>query len=112
MNPVTTHPQQATSIELSPGVDPLSLVAPRGEPGKVGRNTFRAQGIATLDLALSRSFFLAEETTFNVRMEVFNLFNRTHFGIPVRILESPGLGQSFDTQVRSRSLRLAVKLSF
>ena len=78
----------------------------------MGRNSFRAQGIATVDLALSRSFSLAEETTFDARLEVFNLFNRTHFGIPVRILESPGLGQSFDTQVRSRSIRLALKLSF
>ena len=112
VNGVTTHSQEPTSIRLAPGVDPLSLVAARGEQGKVGRNTFRAQGIATVDLALSRRFPLAEETTFDVRMEVFNLFNRTHFGIPVRILESPGLGQSFDTQVRSRSIRLALKLSF
>ena len=112
VNGVTTNPQEPISVRLSPGVDPLSLVATRGEQGRVGRNSFRAQGIATVDLALSRSFSLAEETTFDARLEVFNLFNRTHFGIPVRILESPGLGQSFDTQVRSRSIRLALKLSF
>ncbi|MEE8349051.1 MAG: carboxypeptidase-like regulatory domain-containing protein [Acidobacteriota bacterium] len=109
---VTTNPQNPSSLELAPGVDPLNLLASRGEQGKVGRNSFRAQGIATIDLALSRSFSVAEETTFDVRLEVFNLLNRTHFGIPVRILESPGFGKTFDTQVRSRSIRLALKLSF
>ena len=109
---LSTNPQEPASIRLGQGVDPSSLVATRGEQGQIGRNTFQAQGIATIDLALSRGFSLAEETTLEVRMEVFNLLNRTHFGIPVRILESPGLGRSFDTQVRSRSLRLALKLSF
>jgi hypothetical protein len=45
-------------------------------------------------------------------MEVFNVFNQNNPGIPVRILESPGLGISFDSQVDSRSIRLSGKLSF
>jgi hypothetical protein len=88
------------------------LVACPGENGRVGRNTFRADGIASIDTALWRTFKINERTGLDVRAEAFNVFNRTHFGIPVRILESPGFGHAFDTQTSPRSIRIAVKLSF
>ena len=109
---VTVESGDSASIHLASEVGMASFVAARGQAGSVGRNTFRGHGIATVDAALSRSFSLSEEATFDFRVEVFNLFNRTHFGIPIRILESPGFGQSFDTQVSSRSIRWAVKFSF
>ena len=108
MDKGSAHP-----IRLGPGV---SLHQLRGAPfaatGRVGRNTFRAPGIASLDAALTRRFRLSEEGRLELRLEAFNLFNRTHLGIPVRILESPGFGRAFDTQVNPRSLRLALKVTF
>jgi outer membrane receptor protein involved in Fe transport len=80
-------------------------------PG-VGRNTSRAAGIRTADAAVTRSFSLGGSRILDARIEVFNVFNRTNFGIPVRILESPGFGTTFDTPVASRSVRLVVKLIF
>ncbi len=88
------------------------LAACPRENGSVGRNTFRAGGIAAVDIALWRNFVIREKTTLVLRAEAFNMLNRTHFGIPVRILESPGFGRAFDTQINPRSIRLMVKLSF
>lgn len=102
----------AQVIEISPGSIPFDLIAPRGEDGVVGRNTFRADGIVTVDAAISKSFQLREATSVEFRIEAFNVFNQTNFGIPGRILESPGFGRVFDTQVDARSIKLAAKLNF
>ena len=78
----------------------------------VGRNTSRAAGIRTVDAAITRSFSLGGSRILDARIEVFNVLNHTNLGIPVRILESPGFGTTFDTQVAARSVRLAAKLTF
>ncbi|HEY3129924.1 MAG TPA: carboxypeptidase-like regulatory domain-containing protein [Acidobacteriota bacterium] len=121
---LTVKPGDAYSIRFDPGVrlaptissqnqcQRNGLVACPREDGKVGRNTFRADGIAAVDMALWRSFAIREKTTLALRAEAFNIFNQTHFGIPIRILESPGFGHAFDTQINPRSIRLMVKLSF
>jgi hypothetical protein len=80
-------------------------------PG-IGRNTARARGVQTLDAAITRTFSLGGRYALDARVEAYNILNSTNFGIPVRILESPGFGSSFDTQINSRSIRLAAKLNF
>ncbi len=109
---LTLDPSSRRPVAINPGVDPNDLLAPFLANGRVGRNTFRSDGLATLDLALSRSFALGEQARLGFRLEVFNLLNSTQFGIPIRILESPGFGYAYDTQSSPRSLRFAVKLSF
>jgi hypothetical protein len=119
--------QGRTRILRERGVDPLSLIAsdpkdnennpdPYNSPlianGIVGRNTFRSPGIATFDIALVRRFTVRQRHEFLFRTEVFNLFNRTHFGIPVRILEAPKFGNSVSTTVPARTIQFAVKYSF
>jgi hypothetical protein len=99
-------------LRLRSGVRPLDLVAPKRGTGSVGRNTFRADGLATIDVALSRSIPLRGATALTVRVEAFNLFNRTSFGVPVRILESPGFGRAYDQTVDPRTVRFYAKLSF
>lgn len=101
-----------TRLQLAPGVDPLSLLAPAGRSGAVGRNTFRKAGTATLDLAVSKEFCLSDRHRLLVRTEFFNLFNRTHFGTPVRFLEAPAFGQSVNTSIPARTTQFAVKYSF
>ena len=80
-------------------------------PG-IGRNTARAEGIRTVDAAVSRTFAFGNNSALVARIEAFNVFNQTNLGIPVRILESPGFGASFDTQVDSRALRVVAKVLF
>lgn len=102
----------AQGIRLASGTSPEDLIADRLQNGRVGRNTFLADGLSNIDFAVSRSFSLSEERSLSFRLEAFNLLDQTSFGIPVRILESPGFGRSFDTQSTPRTFRLAVKFSF
>ncbi|MGQ9896670.1 MAG: carboxypeptidase regulatory-like domain-containing protein [Acidobacteriota bacterium] len=107
--------QGAQQIALAPGVDPLtltafSLTAP-GE-GVVGRNTFRAPGVALVDAALTKRFAFAERYALLLRVEAFNLFNRTHFGLPVRVLEAPAFGRAVATSAPPRQIQFALKFQF
>jgi hypothetical protein len=80
-------------------------------PG-IGRNTMRAEGISTVDAAVTRTFRMADTKILKTRIEFFNVFNSANFGIPVRIMESPGFGTPFDTQLDSRSIRLSANVTF
>ncbi len=84
------------------------------------RNEFRAPGIETVDMALNKHFRFGDRHRIEFRTEVFNLFNRTHFGIPIhqfffanltnKILEEP---PSFvDTRIPKRTIQFALKYSF
>ncbi|HKQ80078.1 MAG TPA: Plug domain-containing protein [Blastocatellia bacterium] len=101
-----------TQLQLAPGADLFSLLAPDGGDGVIGRNTFRAPGVANCDLAITKTFRFNEENRAFIRAEVFNLFNRTHFGVPVRILEAPAFGRSVSTTVPARLIQFSIKLSF
>ncbi len=83
-----------------------------GNNGQVGRNTYRARGLANVDLTVFKSFSFGEQRNLELRSEFFNLFNHTHFGIPVRLLESPGFGNSYNTQLNARQIQLGLKLNF
>ena len=89
-----------------------SLLAPNGQAGAVGRNTFRAPGMANLDLALSRTIELGETRQITVRGEAFNVLNTPQFGIPQRLLEAPAFGQEVRTLAPARLLQVALKFSF
>jgi hypothetical protein len=101
-----------TLLQLAPGTNPVNLLAPDGSDGALGRNTFRAPGALTLDLSLMKTFALAERHQISIRAEAFNVFNRANFGIPVRILESPGFGTSVSTTTPARIIQFALKYSF
>ncbi|HEY1403158.1 MAG TPA: hypothetical protein VGB05_03460, partial [Pyrinomonadaceae bacterium] len=92
--------------------DPNSLLAPVGENGAVGRNTFRAGGILDLNLALVKRFRLREGQDVLLRVDAFNFINRANYGIPVRFLESPGFGQATNTVTPMRRFQFALKYSF
>lgn len=93
-----------------------------GEPLNAGfgsRNTFRAPGIATVNMSLNKRFLFGERQKIEFRSEFFNLFNRVNFGIPVHELFFAGFGltpasqQHFvNTQVPMRTIQFALKYSF
>ncbi|MBX3277202.1 MAG: carboxypeptidase regulatory-like domain-containing protein [Acidobacteria bacterium] len=88
------------------------LLAAIGQNGAVGRNTFRAQGVAAFDLAANKHFRITERQKLELRVEFFNLFNRAHYGIPVNQLGSPGLGNSFSTRLPARTIQVAGRYNF
>lgn len=92
--------------------DPLTLLAPRGSDGAVGRNAFRAPPWYDVDLAATARFRLGESSSLLLRAEAFNFLNRANFGIPVRILEAPGFGSAVNTLTPPRSVNAVVRFVF
>ncbi len=83
------------------------------------RNTYRAPGIATVDLAVNKHFAFSDRHKLEFRSEFFNLFNRKHFGIPRnRIwfadqqLEPLTEKHFVDTRLPARTIQFAMKYSF
>jgi hypothetical protein len=56
--------------------------------GSAGRNAFFEQGQKNFDAALSKSVRIAERASLELRMELYNAFNRVTFGFPDRTLNS------------------------
>ena len=94
------------------GTNTANLLAPLGSNARIGRNTFRASGVATTDFTIIKNFQLRGDHYIVLRAEAFNIFNRTHFAIPVRVLEAPSFGQSVDTVVNPRQIQFALKYVF
>lgn len=110
VNGLTIVDSRRQRLDLT--ASPTALLASAGQNGEVGRNTFRSSGIVNVDLSLIKNFRLKKEQVLAFRAEFFNLFNRTHFGIPVRILEAPSFGSSVDTSLNPRQVQFALKYIF
>lgn len=89
----------------------LSMLAPFGQDGQVGRNTFRAGSVLDLNLAVIKTLYL-RKNPLSFRAEFFNFINRANFGIPVRILEAPGFGNAINTITPGRRIEFVLKYSF
>jgi hypothetical protein len=92
--------------------DPKSLLAPIGQDGGIGRNSFRAGNILELDLAVIKSFAFTAQHRLSVRADIFNFINRANFGIPVRFLGAVGFGEATNTVTPGRRVEFALKYSF
>lgn len=90
----------------------VSLLAPFGTAGRIGRNTFRSGSVIELDLSVIKPFRLGGDRRLDLRADIFNFLNRANYGIPVRLLESPGFGRAVNTVTPSRRLQISVKLNF
>jgi hypothetical protein len=92
-------------------VDPVSLLAPVGQDGAVGRNTIRAGNILNVDVSASRSWNFGTGKSLIFRADIFNLTNRANFGVPARFLEAPGFGQATSTVTPGRRVQFTLKYS-
>lgn len=110
LNGLTRIDSRQQKLQLN--ANPVTLLATLGSNGRVGRNAFRASGVAKTDLAVVKNFKVREGQFILLRVEAFNLFNRTHFAIPVRVLESPSFGKSVDTLLNPRQIQFALKYVF
>jgi hypothetical protein len=80
--------------------------------GNVGRNTVYGPGLQTMDLALDRSFNVAEKTRFEARAEFFNAFNHTNLGTPNRFVNTSSFGSITEVATPGREIQLSARLSF
>lgn len=90
-----------------------------GDQGGAPRNTFRAQGTALINLAISKTLAFKERHRLEIRTEIFNAFNRPHYGVPINRLffgnlRTEPLTQKIytDTRTPARTIQFAVKYSF
>jgi len=90
-------------------------------PGSTGRNAYRARGIETVDVAVTKRFRFGERQSLEFRSEFFNVFNRNNFGIPIHQVFFGNLTTEpadrdnnlfVDTRVPKRTIQFALKYSF
>jgi opacity protein-like surface antigen len=79
--------------------------------GNAGRGILVGPGNYNVDLGLHRNFRLTEQWRMNLRLEMFNAFNRANFGLPNSAIGGPTAGQ-ISTTAPARIMQLALKLSF
>lgn len=84
---------------------------PYGSFGDVGRNTVEGPGYANVNLAALKQFSLARGARLQVRVEAFNLFNRTNFNQPDNFFGSPTFGQVLSAD-SPRRVQFGAKLLF
>lgn len=91
--------------------NPVTLLAPFGQDGSIGRNTFRAGNVLDLNLAIIKTVSL-QQNSLSLTVELFNFINRANFGVPVRILEAPGFGRATNTVTPARRVQFSARYSF
>ncbi len=87
--------------------------------GSSGRNIIDGPGLFSINMALSKNFQLREGMRLQVRLETFNMLNRTNFQETNAFRQFNGLGGGFFTQVGNigrgggpRIFQYALKLRF
>ncbi len=105
--------------------DPTAFaLQPAGTFGNVGRNELIGPDLRTVDMAVSRAFetpVLGSRSRLDLRLEVFNVFNRTNFGTPSLIafagsadneLPLASFGRIRTTTTSSRQIQLGVRWTY
>lgn len=118
-------PENAVTGDPARWFDPSAFVLqPAGTFGTVGRNELIGPDLKTVDLAVSRDFStarIASRSRLDLRVEIFNVFNRANFGPPSLIAfagqadnEAPlaSFGQIRSTVTSSRQIQLGIRWSY
>ena len=79
--------------------------------GSAGRNLVFAPGLANVDTALQKVWYLAGGQQLEFRWEVFNLLNRANFDVPNRFFGSPNFGRIFGAAA-AREMQFGLRLRF
>jgi hypothetical protein len=82
-----------------------------GTNGNLGRNTFRGPGYIQTDASLSKKFFLTERISLGLRLDGYNVPNRTNLLEPVMDLNSNSFGRSTDT-LPAKAYQAGLRLLF
>ena len=88
------------------------MQSPAGVFGNAGRNILRAPGINSWDLSLFKNFPIKERANLQLRLESFNAFNHTQWGVPIYDASSPHFGQITSTNVPGRINQLGGKFTW
>ncbi len=95
----------------------------QGTYSNQARNSFKGPNIYQVDLSVFKTTHITEKVSLQLRMEMFNLFNRTNLAPPDNVVSDSGLGQVTSTldiyngangigTGASRNIQLGAKLIF
>ncbi|MGI8671716.1 MAG: hypothetical protein ACR2LU_03815, partial [Luteitalea sp.] len=91
--------------------DVTLAVAPRFTFGNAGRNSLIGPAYASVDAVVSRRLALGASRALELRLEAFNLLNRTNLQLPDSFVDRPTFGQSLSAFPR-RQFQLAARFTF
>ncbi len=80
--------------------------------GNAGRNQFEVPGIANWDMSAFKSVRITERLAAQLRVEAFNIFNHTQFGVPNMTWGTPTFGAITSTLEGPRTLQLGMRVTF
>jgi hypothetical protein len=72
----------------------------------------RAPGIHKWDFTVSKSFQMSDGVALKIRAELYNAFNRTHFGTPNTVVTNANFGRITGTFLGPREIQLAARIVF
>ena len=79
--------------------------------GSAGRNPVFAPGLANVDIAVHKYWYLDGGGQLEFRWEVFNLLNRANFDVPNRLYGSPNFGRIFSAGA-AREMQFGLRYRF
>ena len=94
---------------------------PAGTFGNTGRGDFTGPDLRMVDVSIGKDVRLASRAAAELKLEVFNLFNRANFGVPNLVAfagaadgEAPlgSFGRVRNTVTSARQMQLAVRVRF
>ena len=83
-----------------------------GENGNSGRNTFIGPRYFNLDVVLHKKFMIRENQDLEFRLEAYNVFNNTHYGLPNTNLTDADFGKLTSTIGHPRIMQVALRYQF
>ena len=113
--PNTAGTTAAARRQLINCYDPSAFALPAQFTfGNAPRNVLRGPNFKQTDLTLMKNVPLGKDIRFQLRAEVYNLFNRANFANPNTSLGSAGFGQitALATGATMRRIQLGGKLIF
>jgi hypothetical protein len=89
-----------------------NLASALGQNGSLGRNVLRGSTQKRFDLAIAKKTNITERTSFEIRSEIFNLFNNVNFALPVNDLADSSVGNIEQTVGGPRVVQFGFKFVF
>ena len=90
----------------------FGYIAPTDMRGNLGRNTFRRDGIANINMAVSKSWTLGGDNALLLRAESLNFTNHPQFEEPGANLAEANFGRITNTLNDGRTFRFTLRLTF
>jgi outer membrane receptor protein involved in Fe transport len=108
---LTGDPQGAETV--AQWFNPAAFTpVPSGTFGNAGRNILRGPGWVTFDMSLQRRLTITQRVNATLRWDVFNLFNRANFGLPVANISASDVGVISTLAGDPRVMQLSIRVGF